>query len=92
MKTKIIRALGALANNARLDILRVLVDKTRTVSELQLSLVVKQPAMSANLRVLRLSGLIDYEIAERQHFYSVTPYGRKMLAFVNKMDALTQAE
>jgi DNA-binding transcriptional ArsR family regulator len=61
----------ALADPARLDIVRRLADGPKTAGELAARYKVSRPAISRHLRVLREAGITKAEVRGREWWYSI---------------------
>lgn len=55
----LLKTLKALADGNRLRILRLLMDRSRCVCELQTALGITQPSVSKHMRILEEAGLVD---------------------------------
>lgn len=72
--------LKALVVESRLDILKLLVEKPYTLSDISELLKLKKPTVSEHLKVLEESGLIKKEDTKRKwKYYSLTFKGRKLV-------------
>lgn len=70
-------AFNAVAEPRRRDILDVLVDGERSVSEIVARIPVSQPQVSKHLKVLKEVGLVRSRPAGRQRLYRVDPLALK---------------
>jgi DNA-binding transcriptional ArsR family regulator len=68
-------ALAALAEPTRREILRLLLDRPRSVGELTAALDANQPATSKHLRVLREAGLVHVHPDAQRRVYALRPDG-----------------
>jgi DNA-binding transcriptional ArsR family regulator len=68
-----IPAMKALGEESRLRIVRMLLNKQRSVNEIAEALDITQYNVSKHLRVLREAGLIDQEKHGQQRLYSLAP-------------------
>jgi DNA-binding transcriptional ArsR family regulator len=66
-------AFSALAEPARRDILDLLREGERSVSDLVAALPMTQPGVSKHLRVLREAGLVDVRPEAQRRIYGVRP-------------------
>lgn len=64
---------AALASPARREVLRLLLDGPRTVSELASHFDMRRPSVSEHLRVLRETGLVSERKAGRERHYQLEP-------------------
>ncbi|MFB0566663.1 MAG: ArsR/SmtB family transcription factor [Candidatus Aminicenantaceae bacterium] len=76
--------LNALANKTRLEIIIVLLQQDLCVCELQEILDLEQSRLSHQLRILRLSGLVETKQKGRWIMYSLTEEIRK-IKFINAL-------
>lgn len=68
-------AFHALAEPHRRDILRLLRDRPRSVSEIAGQFDITQQAVSLHLKVLKDAGLVDVQPQGRHRLYAVRPEG-----------------
>lgn len=64
---------AALAEPSRRQILDLLRERERSVSELVQHLNLSQPGVSKHLRVLRESGLVDVRVDAQRRWYQLRP-------------------
>jgi DNA-binding transcriptional ArsR family regulator len=64
---------AALASPARREVLRLLLDGPRTVSDLASNFDMRRPSVSEHLRVLRETGLVSERKAGRERHYQLEP-------------------
>lgn len=83
---RLLEILNALANKTRLEIIIVLLQQDLCVCELQEILGLEQSRLSHQLRILRLSGLVETKQEGRWIMYSLTEEIRK----VKFIDALRE--
>jgi DNA-binding transcriptional ArsR family regulator len=66
-------AFDVLAEPSRREILELLRDGERSVSELVEHLSLSQPAVSKHLRVMKSAGLVEVRPDAQQRFYRISP-------------------
>lgn len=69
------RALDALGNGTRRQILELLSTRPRAVVEIADVLPISRPAVSKHLRVLERASLVTFERSGRRHEFRVRPEG-----------------
>lgn len=75
----------AVACPTRRKLLKLLAERQRPVSELVDDLKLRQPSVSAQLRILRETGLVHVEQVGRSRFYRLNPDGfRPLLDWINE--------
>lgn len=79
----------ALADETRLQLLIVLLDRDATVSDLTTRLGLPQPRVSMHLAALRQAGLVQVEVVGRQRVYR--PERERVRAVFNALQALLPA-
>jgi DNA-binding transcriptional ArsR family regulator len=76
MPTKTVnRKFIALADPARLDIVRRLAEGAKTAGDLALPYKISRPAISRHLRVLREAGIAKAEVRGREWWYTIDTSG-----------------
>ena len=82
------QSLKVLGNFYRLQIVTLLLNGEKNVSELNLSVKVSQPALSQHLSKLRRSGILGARREQRQIFYYLNnPHAIRVLGVVAEMTA-----
>ena len=71
--TDSVRAIKAVGDRTRLQILRILLDGEECVTDIARRLGLAQPRISHHLTILRNSGLVRDRRSGKQIFYSVNP-------------------
>lgn len=69
------RALDALGNATRRDIVRILAERPRPVGQIAEELPVSRPAISKHLRILERARLVAFEASGKKNVYRLRPEG-----------------
>ena len=64
---------AALASPPRREVLRLLLDGPRTVTDIASHFAMRRPSVSEHLRVLREAGLVSERKAGRERYYQLEP-------------------
>lgn len=86
MKSSSNAVLAALADPTREAIVRLLVDKERSVVELSEQLPVSRPAVSKHLKLLQHAGLVTFRSEGTRNLYALQP--ETLAALRDELDAL----
>ena len=87
------QALKVLGNYYRLQIVTLLLNGEKNVSELNKSVKVSQPALSQHLSKLRREGILGARREQRQIFYYLNnPHVIRVLGVVAEMAAASEAQ
>jgi len=86
MKAAANAALSALADPTREAIVRLLVERERSVGEIADQLPVSRPAVSKHLRLLEGAGLVSFRSEGTRNVYALQPAGLALLR--DELDAL----
>lgn len=79
------RALEALGEGTRREIVDLLLDRPRSVGEIADRLPVSRPAVSQHLRVLADASLVGYRVEGTRHVYHLDPGGlAELRAYVER--------
>jgi DNA-binding transcriptional ArsR family regulator len=73
MLASVMTVFDVLAESRRREILDLVRDGERSVSELVTALSMSQPAVSKHLRVLREAGLVEARVDEQRRLYRLRP-------------------
>jgi DNA-binding transcriptional ArsR family regulator len=76
----VVKALSALADPIRREIVEMLADQERDAGELAAAFPVSQPAISRHLRVLRQAGLVQVRPEAQRRIYALDPRPLEELA------------
>ena len=83
---RVVDKLKAMADPARLRIVEALGANGLNVGEITAAIGSQsQPAVSSHLRVLRLSGVIEFQRQGKCNMYALTDQGRRLLVAVQSL-------
>jgi len=86
MKHGTVSSFSALADPTREAIVRLLVERERSVGEIADQLPVSRPAVSKHLRLLQAAGLVRFESFGTRNVYSMVP--EALSAMRDELDAM----